>query len=543
VRIKNKSWTRFFILTWGLAYSILPLISNRLVLQWINTNSNQFPVIPYGDSKMYLGRMKPFIEGNNFGSDLLFEKADDGYVIGTGLIFWFWGGIGNFLKLDIFQAYILMIFITALVSFISLYFLVSTVIDNKKWNFIVTSLINLLILKAMYGRPSPVQLTIWISFLFIALIIRYISLDKNKYLIYSFVAFVAILLTNPFYAILLMFIFACVALYRNKNSSRFFTFIFSVSIVMCLFYFSYATGVSEIDFETKRRFGVTYDRFPGAFNLTCASLILFLISLFQFLKSKKQIYLITTFIAISNFFAVNSQIFTGILFEQESHYWLISWSLLFLCFCVILLNTFDLKRLIYNFKLIALVIFLFYLQVFYSVAQINTKEFGAWTAKENKIITILQKKDYDKAVILVNSSVNPDLLDSLHLYSNTYIYWAPIMYAEPISDKEILNRFACTVNSDYNFSKFRNDYSLLFNHKFINEYQRELRWNFLNKYLNRPEIDITKYEKAIAEDYNYLNLVFKNECSKGIYRYKVDFILNEDLELKKLGSERIKYES
>jgi hypothetical protein len=305
---------------------------------------------------------------------------------------------------------------------------------------------------------------------------------------------------------------------------------------MSLFYFLYATNVSEIDFETKRRFGVTYDRFPGAFKLTLSSLILSLISLFQFLKSKKQIYLVTTFITISNFFAINSQIFTGMLFEQESHYRHISWSLLFLCFCVIVLNTFDLKWLIYNFKLIALVIFLFYLQVFYSVAQINTKEFGAWTAKENKILTILQKKDYDKAVILASSSVNPDLLDALHLYSNTYIYWAPIIYAEPISDKEILNRFACTVNSDYNFIKFKNDYSLLFAHKFINEYQRELRWNFLNKYLNRPEINITKYEKAIAEDYNYLNLVFKNECSKGIYRYKVDFILNEDLEIKKLGS-------
>ena len=536
MRIKNKYLTRFFVLTLALAYSILPLISNRFVLQWINTNSNQFPVVPYGDSKMYLGRLKPFIEGNYFGSDLLFEKANDGYVIGTGLIFWFWGSLGNFLKLDIFQVYILMTFITALISFISLYFLVSAVIENIKWNFIVTSLINLLVLKAMYGRPSPVQLTIWISFLFIAFIIRYMSSSKNKYLIYSFVAFVAILLTNPFYAILLMFLYVCVAIYSNKNISRLFTFIFSASIVMCLLYFSYATGVSEIDFETKRRFGVTYDRFPGAFNLTVTSLILFLISLFQFLRSKKQIYLVTTFITISNFFAINSQIFTGVLFEQESHYWHISWSLLFLCFCVIMLNTFNLKWLIYNFKLITLVIFLFYLQVFYSVAQINTEQFGAWTTKENQIITELQKKKYDKSVILVSSSVNPDLLDSLHLYSNSFVYWASIIYAEPISDKEILNRFACTVDSDYSFSKFRNDYSLLFAHKFINEYQRELRWNFLNRHLNRPEVNRIKYEKAIAEDYNYMNLVFKNECSKGLYRYKVDFILNEDLELKKLAS-------
>ncbi len=164
-------------------------------------------------------------------------------------------------------------------------------------------------------------------------------------------------------------------------------------------------------------------------------------------------------------------------------------------------------------------------------------DFIPWTKKEISLFDELKRPSYKDVVVLGSSNLkNPDLLSYIPLYTDSKVYWNELIFNEKITDTEILNRFACTIPKGYSFNKFQNeDYPRIFAHKFINAEYRYPKWNKVMKLLGKEvfSLDAIRFEKL--KQFNQLIGIYESKCTTGKFLYKIDYILDQDLNLKKVS--------
>lgn len=515
----------------------MPWLANHKWVGFMFARQEQYPIIPFADSKMYLSKLQNFLDGElNYSTGILKRTETDQNLGGLGQLFRIWGELGRLLNLNIFTLYLIMIFISSILTYLAIYSLLSNLNLTYKKNVLLTTLISFTILGVSLGRPSPNQLTLWSAILFISGILRLKKSYKFDFFI-LFISFLYTYLTNPFYFILIVFLFLMIA----TNQRKYLKFRFkAISSLICLFsignYLLSKSNGNLIQSETYSRWGVIYDRLPGALNL---SISLFLISLLFFVKyrSKKRDSDFALFaLSFSNLLALNSQVFTGIVFEQESHYdsitkILISFSVVS---ALISIGRVKIAKITW---VTALILTITQVIQTINIAQAKTNDLNwtPWTKKEIKLLNELNQSQYDGAVLLMSSFNNPDLMDSISLYTKVHLYWSGNIWSDYLSDNEILERFACTIKPNYSYQEFLKDYSMIFAHKYLSEYLRYPKWNNISKKFGFEVYRLDVIDKRKQKEYTYLMNINQNECLNKFYRYHLDLKLNENFRISKIN--------
>jgi hypothetical protein len=516
-------------------FSFLPLINNKSWFRWSDLNSDPFPVVPFADARMYLNQLKIIIDSSTYPNQIYNEFNHDNKVLTqSGSLLQLWGSLGGFLNLQVFQLYIVMTLLTGVLTYLSLNFLLSNFIKEKINSLLLTSVCCLVVIKDSIGRPSPTQLTLWLVFLSIGSILRFNSSKKNYLLFVSLFAYIIIILTNPFYAIFMIFIASLIILSQRKNLNQKFLVFYSALILISIYYY-FSLDALKSQPEIQLRFGVLFDRLPGAFRLSITLFLLICIGMYLYLKSKDCNYKYLNIILIASLLALNSQVFTGIVFEAESHFQLLLKINIFIFLAYIsnsYINRFRVASALY----ISIVVILTFQLLFnYS----NRLDPTPYSHKEKHIISLLQNKMYKDSIFLIRNFKNNDLLDYLPIYAGIDLYWNSIMAADSISDSELLSRFACTIDLNYSFEDFNRDYRVIFGHKFINEFQRYPKWDRFSNLpgvINFDELK-SEIEKEKSREYLFLMNEVKNQCVVQKYRYKIDFVLESDFRITKISSQ------
>jgi hypothetical protein len=484
---------------------------------------------------MYLNQLKIIIDSSTYPNQIYNEFNHDNNVLSqSGSLLQLWGSLGSFLNLQVFQLYIVMTLLTGVLTYLSLNFLLSNFIKENRNSILLTSICYLVVIKDSIGRPSPTQLTLWLVFLSLGSILRFNSSKKNYLLFVSLFAYIIIILTNPFYAIFMIFIASLIILSQRKNFDQKFLVFYSVLMLISIYYY-FSLDVLDSQREMQIRFGVLFDRLPGAFELSMTLFLLICIGMYLYLKSKDGNYKYLNVILIASLLALNSQVFTGIVFEAESHFQLLLKINIFIFLSYIsniYINRFRVASALY----ISIVIILTF-QLLFNFS--NRLDPTPYSHKEKHIISLLQNRMYKDSIFLIRNFKNNDLLDYLPIYTGIDLYWNSIMATYPISDSELLSRFACTIDSKYSFADFNRDYRVIFAHKFINEFQRYPKWNRLSNLLgirNFDELE-SEIEREKAREYLFLMNEVKNQCVVQKYRYKIDFVLESDFRITKINSQ------
>lgn len=481
---------------------------------------------------MYLNQLKNVISSNlNWTGNFALDKNEA--LINTGSVLNIWGTVGRITNLDVFQTYVLMTFLTGILTFLCMYSFVKLVIKDSRLSLIVTVLIYLIIIKDSIGRPSPTQLTLWIVFILITIIYKQSIMYKKSSFVLVISLYLILILSNPFYAIFILIYFTFLIVLRYKKSSPLlilnYFFIVSLSLI---YYLNLESSVKYN--EMLIRFGILNDRFPGAFNLTITLLILSLILMRLILKRQDETYNFLFVLIISCLLSLNSQILTGVFFEAESHFSYLVKTVIAISL-VYLLNVTKFYKLIPN---LLIPIFVFTgLFLLYSVAS-RSVDIVDYTSKEKQLLSVLQNPKYSESIFLIKGVKNYDLLDYVSLYTSVKPFWSPVIYADPISDQEILQRFSCTVESNYLFRNFLQDYKPIFAHKYINEFQRYPKWDWLQSITGGEKFFTiqSRIERSKAQDYTFLMNYKNNYCLPNTFEYKVDYILDDQLKIIKVSA-------
>jgi hypothetical protein len=480
---------------------------------------------------MYLNQLKNVINSNlsNTG-DSTFDKNDT--LVNTGSVLHIWGTIGQITHLDVFQTYILMTFLTGIFTFLCMYSFIKLISINARISLLTTILIYLIVIKDSIGRPSPTQLTLWVVFILITLIYQQTTMYKKSSFLLSLILYLILILSNPFYAIFIFmyFTFMLVQSYKNISPAVVMNYFF-ILLISLIYYFNLDSSVTYSEMLT--RFGVLKDRFPGALNLTFVLFVLSIILIALILKKKDANYKFLFVLVISCLFALNSQMFTGVFFEAESHFSYLVKTVIALSL-VYLLNLSQIYLLNPN---LCVVIFIFIaLSLLYSITAKNV-DIVEYTSKEKKLVLALQNQKYSGTIFLIKGVKNYDLLDYIPLYTDVKPFWSSVKYSDLISDQELLRRFACTLESDYSFKSFLKDYRIIFAHKYINESQRYPRWDWFQSITGGDKFSTinSRIEKSKAQDYVYLLNYSKKFCSPKTFEYEVDYILSDQLKIIKVS--------
>jgi hypothetical protein len=175
----------------------------------------------------------------------------------------------------------------------------------------------------------------------------------------------------------------------------------------------------------------------------------------------------------------------------------------------------------------------------YSITTRDTN-FIQYTNKEEQIISILQDEKYSGSVFLIKGVNNFDFLDYAPLYTDIKLFWNPVKYSESITDNEILQRFSCTLESDYTFSSFLQDYRSLFAHKYLNEFGRYPKWDWFRNITNGDKFHTirSKINQSKFQQYSRLIEYKDNNCLPKTFIYKVDYILNNQLKITEVGTNK-----
>ena len=318
--LRSNMLSKALVGCFSLIYGLSQLLPNYSWLRWKNTTSAPFPIIPFQDSPFYLGQLNRFVQGrNNFGSSVLLEHANDGYVVGSSYVFWFWGLIGRFASWNVIQTYLVLTFITGIFTFLALNYLAKSIFAGNVVSLLTTLVISLGVIKFSLGRPSPTQLCIWLTFLALGALIR---LSKNESIgkfILLWCVFMALIFSNPFYALLIAVCAFTLNIVGWKHSSKIFRISTFLILLVCLLYSKLGIDKSSNNIELQDRFGFIWDRLPGAVSISLPAVMIGLFSFYMFYKSKIAQFRTIFALMAAILGTVNSQIVTGIVFEMESH--------------------------------------------------------------------------------------------------------------------------------------------------------------------------------------------------------------------------------
>jgi hypothetical protein len=146
-------------------------------LRFNNYSEKPLPFFPYSDTSFYLLQIKSLIDNKgNYRNPYFFEHSDSVMSISDSYFIWVWSAFARLLSLNAIQIYLLLMFITGLVTYLVIY----TIVNNLKLTSANSNLISaittfwLLPIAAM-GRPSPTQTTLWIVLLCIFRLSKHVS--------------------------------------------------------------------------------------------------------------------------------------------------------------------------------------------------------------------------------------------------------------------------------------------------------------------------------------------------------------------------------
>ena len=146
-----------------------------------------------------------------------------------------------------------------------------------------------------------------------------------------------------------------------------------------------------------------------------------------------------------------------------------------------------------------------------------------------RLIYELDLKEYSGKVFVVPpGNVNLDEISYLALNSEIKLYWYPEAVYSVISDRELFERFACTLRDPVVTEDVHKFESFLFAHKYVNREQFYSKWNSLLAHVGlRTAWHADKYV-GYADAQSQIGM-FQNNCHLGGYTKRADYMIDENL--------------
>jgi hypothetical protein len=444
-------------------YSLLPF-KNWLRLQ--NYTLEPFPNFSmYQDSTLYLGQIREVINGNYLiGNPFFFENSTDGLTYLNSSLFFIWGSVGRLLGINLIHTYLLMILINSVILIILLNLFYSIFTSSKIT--ILISLFTSIFLVGPLGRPSPTQQLLPILIIAIILILNQ-SKNTDNNLRYNtiwhklgYLCCSLILATGSAYYNIFLFSLVVIISVVLKKIPYFY---FSTSVICSIVYLIW----TRIKFDSSdeliaTRLGLHHTRIPGALSITLPLLLILSIILilnFTHLVNLPKDHNLQ--VKIKLFFSLNlallislnSQIFTGIAVEMESHYRLVWYVVLGVFFCIPAtfitnkLNNITHNKYLYTINTFVLCIMIVFLGTQFEKIQLNRSE-------RSILIDDIKYDKKIKSVLIKKDSKFADLSDEIILLTDKYLYWEPNGVFSRINQNDIISRFSCTQTRVITYEEF-----------------------------------------------------------------------------------------
>jgi len=526
LRIFQFKYTLILTATFYTLYTFLPF---KNWFRFSNFSSEPFPQInTYQDSTYYLGQIREVLNGNySLGNPLLFEHSQDGFSYGNSSLFYIWGTIGNVLNLELIQIYLLMIAVNSFFLIIILTQFYRIFLNN---NFpIVLSLIVATVFVGPLGRPSPTQQLLPILLLAITIVLGRKTNLLNKV---SFTLCAVILVLGNQYYSLLLIIWMFFMKIMLKNVSIFYL---SVVFLFNSAYFAWTRLIFDSsDDLIAAQLGIHYSRIPGAIGITAPTAVIIFFLFVLYLNKGRIQYQIkpSTIRGLKIFYtlifslliSVNSQIFTGITAEMESHFriiWEIFLSISVLGLYSIFKSFTSFKPKIYfSIKFIFLSILVFMLVQFH--AQFRTIEFE--NTYRSNVIKQINSDPRINVVVVKNDSQFFDAQDQIIIQTDAYLYWHSGGKFSKISKPEILSRFACIHSGKLTYREFLKAEVPVFDRRTINANMKNEK---LKKFLSflRIKTNEATISNNLINDY-ILYLKYSEKCKNGVYEFQSDLVID-----------------
>ncbi len=485
---------------WGIRAVIKPSISAGLM-----------PILYFSDSSIYLSQLKSVLESRtNFPLWFVYEHLSAGTSPAANEIYVFWGLIGKTFGIRLFETYLVMTFVSGLLTFLAINSLLIVLKINLQERLILTPLVAIAGIGFGMGRPSPTQLTLWILIYAIGKAVE----RDIKFLPLNFFGIV-LLTTNPMYAIFYLTVMILHLFWSRRITI---TVLLRLSpLILSVIIFSLSQRqISRQD--VIERFGLVTSHLPGAVRptilLLSTILVVNLVSRYRKIESLCSLNLLTCGLAIS----LNSQVITGKVFEMESHYRyavnLILWISL-----LVILRKIVFEKIIYS-KLIGGAIIA--ISVCLMIQWQNETKARLYTSNEGRLIKELQGDFYrNKVVVIGQNELSIDLYHFLPLIADIRLYWHPDLVFYDLTDSELLERFSCTVSNQFNLDDFSRKKGLIYGHRYENLKQLSVKTRYF------PFLKTSNYQllesKQITLDFDKIQQT-KKLCDAGVFKYKADFV-------------------
>jgi hypothetical protein len=483
----------------------------------------------YQDSVYYLGQIREVLNGNyKIGNPLIYENSQDGFSYGNSSLFYIWGSIGRILELNLIQTYLLMIIINSTTLFLLIYAL-NNFFFQSKINIYITILLCIFLVGPL-GRPSPTQQLLPVLLITVLIILKQYQLPKKSIKVSSNISKIIFTLAvlilafgNPYYSLHLLVLLVTLSIILK----RILIFYITVAISLNAFYFFYTRlKFDSQDQDIAARLGLHYTRLPGAIAITLPLIIVILcLIVFNYIYSNSKFGLRIKFILalnVSLLFALNSQIFTGIASEMESHFrliWYLYLGLILNLFCNYFFNQVIKINLTQKYSIISLI--LFPTIILFSVNQF--KSVKLFQTDRSEIIQSINKDREIRSVLVKTDSKYFNLSDEIILLTNSYLYWEPSGAFSRMSKQNIISRFACTQSKRLKYGEFIAMGVAGPTRQEINSKMKELQYKkFLDLFgVKQRQIYISN---DLSEHYR-LYVKTQKDCIQQKFQFSVDRII------------------
>jgi hypothetical protein len=484
----------------------------------------------YQDSIYYLGQIREVLNGNyNIGNPLIYENSQDGFSYGNSSLFYIWGTMGRILELDLIQTYLLMIIINSTTLFLLVYALNNFFIQGKISIYITILLCIFLI--GPLGRPSPTQQLLPVLLITVLIILKQYQLSKKTIKIFPNISKLTFTLAtlilafgNPYYSLNLLILLVILGIILK----RILIFYITVAISLNAFYFFYTRlKFDSQDQDIAARLGLHYTRLPGAIAITLPLIIVILcLIVFNFIYSNSKFGLSIKLILalnVSLLLALNSQIFTGIAIEMESHFrliWYLYLGLILNVICNYFLNQVTKINLIEKYSIISLI--LFPMVILFSLNQFKSVKF--FQTDRSEIIQSINKDREIKSVLIKTDSKYFNLSDEIILLTNSYLYWEPSGAFSRMSRQDIIGRFACTQSKELTYAEFITMGVAGPTRQEINSKMKELKYKKFLDIVGIKQQQQIYFSNDLSADYK-LFVKIQKDCIQEKFQFRVDKII------------------
>lgn len=507
-------------------YGLVLLLSLRHWVRFDLDFSKNFPIIPFQDSGYYLGQIEGFRSGlRGFGNPFYYEHKDDGFGYGSSALLAFWGYIGKILHINIIQTYLFLTVVTGILTVLTAYLFIKTFISNRLLAIATSAFTIFTICGTSLGRPSPTQLTLWIVFLLLRVqhdLIFGFERYKSRFILYLLLL-MFLTFSNPFYAVFVGFNHVLNGLF-NLDKRDFKQRIGHLAALLLCFIPYLIKLMTKQKFEEAQaaRFGLIHSHLPGAFKISLLILTL-LFALYFFSSKKDSTYRWIIILLISIFATLNSQIFTGIHYEMESHLSLLA-KIILLTVAVFLFFSKAKYSIIYSVVIGILAIS----GNVWDYSVIFNNQVVSEPKNELHLLKLIRGKVHPGDVLLYqNSKIPIDSQEMISVLTSTYIYFSSAGNLSRSSDKEILKRLACGYLTHQNSLDEAIQQAYL--HRFHNERLMFSKWDRL---LNKVGLDIYDPNIELSRKESDLNFVLRYQKTRcKTKEFKSDYLVTPDFQI------------